>query len=683
MKKLSNKKIIIGIVLAVIVLIGIGIGTYFILKDENKLTVQEKEWITENINTVQNVNVPNNIDIFGSQGSGVLYDFLDDIEQTYNLTINKITYNIGEEVGEGSFKSVYEPEEDDVVFYKGHYVVISKTKKSVSSITQLANKQVGILASDETRINQYLNSISNTLITVYDTSTSLLEALNSEEKIEFAIIPLEENLTSILTSNYYIDYHISDLNKYIVYDMKQNDTFSNIIKKHAHKWSKENLSDSINKNELDTFVKALSISAKEISNIQAKRYSYGFINNSPYEILSGGNYGGIVSEYLTRFRSFSNIEFTSTRYKNFSKFTEAIANKKIDIFYNYYNLDSKYEKIDSLMNISFVVVAPEENDLIINSISSLTDKEVYVQKNSLIEKNMSSLGGIKLNDYETERDLKKAAKKGNILLLDKQVFDYYKKSFLSNYTIRYTNTLSDTYNFYVNGSDTFKLLFNKYIQTLDPQEIIIKGNYNHTFTVKSGTILGKVTRYSLIVLTVFIVILYLVYRSTKRIKITKRIKKEDKMKFIDQLTSLKNRNYLNENIANWNKNTIYPQATIIIDLNSVRSINDQLGYEQGDAQIKAAANVLIKTQLDNTDIMRTDGNEYLIYLVGYQEKQIVSYIRKLYKEFKNLPYEHGASIGYSMITNDTKTIEDSINESVEDMRKKKEEQESEQDGKEV
>ena len=683
MKKLSNKKIIISIVIIAILLIAVGIGTYFILKDEYKLTVEEKEWITKNVDTVQNVNVPNNIDIFGSQGSGVLYDFLADLEQEYGLNVNKITYNIGEEVGEGSFKSVYTVKDDDVVFFKGHYVVISKNKKSISSITQLANKQVGILAADETRINQYLNSVSNTLITVYDTSTSLLEALNSEDKIEFAIIPLEENLTSILTSNYYIDYHISDLNKYIIYDMKQNDTFSNIIKKFAHKWSEKKLEESINKNELDTFVKALSISAKEISNIQAKRYSYGFINNSPYEILSGGNYGGIVSEYLTRFRNFSNVEFTSTRYKSFSKFTEAIANKKIDIFYNYYNLDSKYEKIDSLMNISFVIVAKEDDELIINSISSLTDKEIYVQKNSLIEKNMKSLGGINLKTYETERELKKAAKKGKVLLLDKQVFEYYKKSFLSNYSVRYTNTLSDTYNFYVNGSDTFKLLFNKYIQTLDPQEIIIKGNYNHTYTVKSGTILGKVTRYSLLVLAGFIIILYLVYRSTKRIKITRKIKKEDKMKFIDQLTSLKNRNYLNENIANWNKNTIYPQATIIIDLNAVRSINDQLGYEQGDAQIKAAANVLIKTQLDNTDIMRTDGNEYLIYLVGYQEKQVVSYIRKLYKEFKNLPYEHGASIGYSMITNDTKTIEDSINESVEDMRKKKEEQESEQDGEEA
>ena len=683
MKKLKNKKIIIGVVLAVIILIGVAIGTYFILKDEYKLTVEEKEWITKNIDTVQNVNVPNNIDIFGSQGSGVLYDFLADLEQKYNLTINKITYNIGEEVGEGSFKSVYEVSKDDVVFYKEHYVVISKNKKNISSITGLANKQVGILATDEGRINQYLNSVSNTLINVFDTSTSLLEAINNEEKIEFAIIPLEENLTSILTSNYYIDYHISDLNKYIIYSMKQNDTFSNIIKKHAHKWEEEKLAESINKNELDTFVKALSISAKEITNIQAKRYSYGFINNSPYEILSGGNYGGIVSEYLTRFSKFSNVEFTSTRYTSFSKFTEAIANKKVDSFYNYYNLDSKYEKIESLMNIDFVVVAKEDNDLIINSISSLTDQEVYVQKNSLIEKNMSSLGGIDLKTYSTEKELKKIAKKGKVLLLDKQVYEYYKKSFLSSYSIRYANTLTDTYNFYVNGSDTFKLLFNKYIQTLDPQEIIIKGNYNHTYTVKSGTILGKVTRYSLLVLLGFIIILYLVYRSTKRIKITKRIKKEDKMKFIDQLTSLKNRNYLNENIANWNKNTIYPQATIIIDLNSVRSINDQLGYEQGDAQIKAAANVLIKTQLDNTDIMRTDGNEYLIYLVGYQEKQIVSYIRKLYKEFKSLPYEHGASIGYSMITNDTKTIEDSINESVEDMRKKKEEQESDQDGKEA
>ena len=61
-------------------------------------------------------------------------------------------------------------------------------------------------------------------------------------------------------------------------------------------------------------------------------------------------------------------------------------------------------------------------------------------------------------------------------------------------------------------------------------------------------------------------------------------------------------------------------------------------------------------------------------MVGYSEKQVVSYIRKLNKEFKKLPYEYGAAIGYSMVLNDAKTLEDAINESVDDMKNKKQEQ---------
>ena len=677
MKNKINKKTIIITIAVIIVLIILGIATYFILNDKNKLSVEEKEWITKNISVIQNISIPNNIDVFGNSGSGVFFDFIADFEEKYKIDINPITYNVGEEIGEGSFKVVYNKNEKDTVFYTEHYVIISKEKQNISSINQLTNKRIGILTADSENILKYLNGSSNIELHNYETSTSLFEALDSGSDVELGIIPLEENLTSILTSNYYIDFHISDLNKYFVYASRQDDIFDSIVRKYFHTWESKKLKDSINKNELNTFIKALSISDKEIKNIQGRKYNYGFVNNSPYEILMGGNYGGIVSEYITRFSEFSNTEFESTRFKTFSKFTEAIANKKIDVFYNYYNLDSKYNEVNSLMNISFVVIANEKDPFVMNSISTLIDKNIYVQKNTILEKYLVSIGGVNIKTYNNAKDLKKIAHKGNIIFLDKEVFNYYKKSFLSDYSIRYNNTLSDTYNFYINGNETFKMLFTKYIQTLDPQEIIIKGTYNHTYTVKSGTILGKVAKYSVLVLIGIIVVLLFLYKSTKKIKIAKKIKKEDKMKYIDQLTSLKNRNYLNENIANWNKNSIYPQATIIIDLNAVRSINDSLGYEQGDLQIKAAANVLIKTQLDNTDIMRTDGNEYLIYLVGYQEKQIVSYIRKLYKEFKNLPYEHGAAIGYSMITNDMKTIEDAINESVDDMRKKKEESENE------
>lgn len=678
--KLSKKVIIISIIV-ILAIVGIAFGTYQILNDENKLTIEEKEWITENIDVLQTVKVPNNLDIFGKNGSGVFFDFITDLETEYNLKVNENTYSIGEQVESGSFKIVEDIEENHVVFHKEHYVLISKSKVNVSSLSQLNGKKIGVLSTDEKNISKYLSDVSNAMLTSYETSTTLFQALETNTDIEFAIIPLEENLTSILTSNYYIDYHISDLNKYMVFEVKKDDTFSSIVKKYFAKWSKENLKDCLNENELKLFIDALSISDKEIDNIQSKEYEYGFINHSPYEVLIGGTYGGIISEYITRFSNFSDTEFKTIKYKNFSKFTEALANSQVNLYFNYYNLDTTYQEVDSLMNISFVVVAPEANSLVINSVATLSQNTIYVQKNSIIEKYLTSLGGINIKTYANEKELKKVVRKEEIIVLDKEVFNYYKKSFLNNYSVRYSNTLSETYNFYIKGNDTFNLLFEKYIQTLDPNEIKIKGNYNHTYTMQSGTILGQVAKYSLIVITTFIIILYLVYRSTKQIKITKKIKKEDKMKYIDQLTSLKNRNYLNENIANWNKNTIYPQATIIIDLNQVRNINDTLGYEQGDAQIKAAANVLIKTQLDNTDIMRTDGNEYLIYLVGYQEKQVVSYIRKLYKEFKNLPYEHGAAIGYSMITNDMKTIEDSINESVEDMRTKKEEVEEEKDEK--
>ena len=127
----------------------------------------------------------------------------------------------------------------------------------------------------------------------------------------------------------------------------------------------------------------------------------------------------------------------------------------------------------------------------------------------------------------------------------------------------------------------------------------------------------------------------------------------------------------------WNQNTIYPQAIIVIDLNNLKYINDTFGHEEGDRQIKSSAGILIKTQLDNTEIMRTDGNEFMVYLVGYNEKQVINYIKKLLKEFKNLPYEYGAAIGFSMIVDDLKLIDDAINEASIQMRENKEQIEAE------
>ena len=129
---------------------------------------------------------------------------------------------------------------------------------------------------------------------------------------------------------------------------------------------------------------------------------------------------------------------------------------------------------------------------------------------------------------------------------------------------------------------------------------------------------------------------------------------------------------LNYNIKKWEENVIYPQAIVIIDLNNIKYINDNYGHTEGDEVIKKAASILIINQEENTDIVRTDGNEFLVYMVGYDEKKVIEYTRKLSKEFKNLPHEFGATLGYSMILDNVKTIDDAINEATLSMRQAKE-----------
>ena len=112
----------------------------------------------------------------------------------------------------------------------------------------------------------------------------------------------------------------------------------------------------------------------------------------------------------------------------------------------------------------------------------------------------------------------------------------------------------------------------------------------------------------------------------------------------------------------WEECSVYPQSIVMVDLNNVKYVNDNFGHEEGDQLIVKAAGILVNTQLENSEIIRTDGNEFLIYLVGYSERQVETYTKKIAKEMKNLPHEFGAAVGYSMIKDKIKTLDDAINE---------------------
>ena len=155
-----------------------------------------------------------------------------------------------------------------------------------------------------------------------------------------------------------------------------------------------------------------------------------------------------------------------------------------------------------------------------------------------------------------------------------------------------------------------------------------------------------------------------------------KLSKTEKLRYVDGLTSLKNRHYLNDNIKKWDESEIYPQAIIIVDLNNIAYINDNFGHTEGDKVIIEAAGILINHQQPNSEIVRTSGNEFLVFVIGMKEKEIISYIRKLNKELKKLSHGFGAAVGYSMIVDEIKTVDDAVNEATIAMRHNKEERDS-------
>ncbi len=666
MKK--KTKLIIAIIAAVIVVIG-GIVAYKIFSNKTRLNIVERHWLNDNLSTIQNINVLNDNSVFGNIGKGVYFNFLEDFSDEYNIDINPVAIKTTDNPSGLTLGYANTYDDKDMVFYTDHYVLMSKNYELIPSYDNLENKNIGVLKTNMSHISNYLGNVKVNY-TQYETKEDLQKAL-LDGTISYIAVPRIEYLDFMLINNLYVVEHFSDVPAYYLIKNIDN-TFGKILHKYYLRWNTE-LDEYLDEAEFNLFTSRLNISETEIDALRGMDFNYGFVNNSPYEVITGGNYGGIIAIYLKEFSDFADLDINFTKYKNINKFYKAIEKQEVNLYYNYYNLTNNYQTIKAGMAIEYNIVTRSDNPIVLNSLYALQGKTVYVLEDSILKNSLKNIGNIDIVTYKDNNDLIKLAKKDVIIVIDKNVFEYYKNSELKNYVSKYTNYINSEYSFKVNNNNAFYKLLERYINTVDFNEAINRGIYNHAETIKSGTLLGKMARYFLYILLVTAVVVYILYRRTKKITIIKRIKREDKMKYIDQLTSLKNRNYLNENIENWNNNKVYPQTMIVIDLNNVQYINDTLGYEEGDKQIKALANILIKTQLDYSDIMRTDGNEFLIYLIGYTQKQITSYIHKLNKEFKKLPYDYGAEFGYSMITDDLKTIEDAINEAVEQMKSQKKE----------
>lgn len=685
---MKNKKIIITIVVVALVLIA-GLVSYFVFFKQDKyttLTFAEKQWIENNKNKLIDLSVINEVPIVSYNGEGIFFDFLNDLEKNTKLSFNKVAYKTSTDVkSEYALKVVDNYDNNAIKIYEDNYALVTKNNKVYSNIDEIKKLTVGVLNSKLTQVNDYLNTNSSLLLKSYDNYDDmifdLLDAVEDDKKLDGVVLPKTAYLDSILEDDELtISYNISEMKDYYVLQLGSNSRLNDIIKKYYKKWNKESYDKTYNDQFFNGYFEFSTADDKQKVEFKSKRYVYGFVDNRPYDTLYDGKFLGINHSIISSFADFANIEIDYKKYASIDALIKDFNANNIDVFFNNTANETFLMDVSNSLSIydeKIVVLTKPDSNYNIHSIASLKDKEVYTVGTSYINTYLSSKG-VNTKVYKELKKMLADLHDDSIVVVDLETYNYYSEKNLKNFKVNYITDLNHDYYFTtrnITDNQTFAKLLDFYISFFSNNHDYELG-YQEVLNIRDTKVSPRTIIFSVIGVVIAMICVFLGFKSTKpkkKQKVKSNLSKEDKIKYIDMLTSLKNRNYLNDNIEKWDSTGVYPQTVVIIDLNNIAYINDNYGHAEGDKIIGEAANILINTQLPNTEIIRTNGNEFLVYMVGYEEKQVISYTKKLTKEFKLLTHGFGAAIGYSMITDAIKTVDDAINEATTDMREQKEE----------
>ena len=679
-----KKKLLIILPLLVVVIVFVGVFFYYNREDaKTSLTVNEKKWTLENSTTMIDINVINDYPLYGLNGEGVFFNFLDDFEKNVGLEFNKIAYSKNDDLEKNkaySFRILNNEDElsnNDLLIATDGYIAIGKEYRRINRVSDMSNITFGVFNSDVAEISYYLKTGTNLAFKSYDTIDELFQALDNDE-VGMIIIPNIMYLDKTIENNsYYINYYFTEMSKKIVLTLssdKSNARLNTIIRKYFEKWKTDNYVDEYNDVYFNYYITENNVSSKDSSDLVKKNYVYGYVENYPYEVDVDGDVSGIAGEYLKRMSRLTDISFSYKKYGSIEALRKAIEKGDVDIYFDYYNFNNvndDYKETISTFIEDYVVLGRRSDNHVVNSFESLKDEKIAMLDNTSLFNYFENNSRSDITTYDNNNDLVKNAN-DKMLVVDKEVYNLYKNTTFEDYDVLYQDTMMNDYKFMVkNNNNTFYNLFNYIITTNSYYNYRNNGLADISRSIVERSSFMGLFLIILIIVSVPLIALAFLYLYFKRRHKIKKVKKEDRHKYTDLLTSLKNRNYLNKKAPDWEASKVFPQAVVIIDLNNVKYVNDNYGHEEGDKLIVTAASTLVNTQLENSEIIRTDGNEFLVYLVGYSERQVETYAKKLEKEMKSLPHDFGASVGYSMILDDIKTLDDAINEATLEMMTKK------------
>lgn len=138
--------------------------------------------------------------------------------------------------------------------------------------------------------------------------------------------------------------------------------------------------------------------------------------------------------------------------------------------------------------------------------------------------------------------------------------------------------------------------------------------------------------------------------------ITARKKAESYLEYLgkhDVLTKLFNRSFYTEELNRLERSILRPISAIFIDMNGLKTINDDFGHDVGDDLLRRMGNILNRT-ISNTSYTasRIGGDEFVVMMPGADQKTVESIILSV-EELLNIDNQYYASqpisiaIGYA------------------------------------
>ncbi len=547
------KKRIIFIILIVLGLsLTTGIIYYKVTKEDKKtsLNLLEKQWIDKNKNNIIDVALINNIPIFNYDGNGIFFDFLNDLEKTTGLVLNKVSMQNETDL-EYSFRITDEIGPKDILLYKDEYVIASKDINKKEQI-------IGVLTKDLERLGTYYKNESSTFKPYDDLETLFADLLDEEINIDAVALPKTIYLDQIINKNLNIIYNVSEMNKNVVLTLGSNERLNSILKKYYKKWSLEKFQSKYNYHLANSYFDYNEIEEKEKVDFKSRSYKYGFVENAPYDTLINNKLKGYNSEFLKQFSKIANIEINYKSYKNLILLLQDFNSNKLDIILNDHNTknyDMDVYNSVPIYNNHLVVVSHVQNDIVVNSLKSLQNLELITIKRNVLT-NVLEQNQLSSKTYDNINELLKNITTDSILVLDLNTYKYFSNKELKSYQINYIEKLNHNYNFVsrdIKDNKIFNNFFNFYLSFVNKKHVQNIGYYS-LFNIDKKPFIIKtlILIISLILITGLLITLIVVLKKNKN-KIKTVITKEDKLKYIDMLTSLKNRNYLNENIEIWDE----------------------------------------------------------------------------------------------------------------------------------